>query len=192
MQIKYTFTALAILAFGMAASQGAVANSLGAVGSTPMLQTLRLEAQDLSFTSHTYFSVLSDAWLSVAAQSSRMSLGGELVLGIDHFTLQVLNSAHTVVQSAAATPTGWSIDKLSLAAGQYEVAISGDTVGSLGGQVVWALVAEAPPLHVIEVITPGVPEPSTLVLSLFGVLPLIGIKRWARKHDQAQDQAAMS
>jgi hypothetical protein len=192
MKIKHHLTTLALLALGMAAQQGAMANSLGAVGSTPVLQTLRLETQDLSFISHTYFSVLSDAWLSVAAQSSRLSLDGDVVLGIDHFSLQVLDSAHTVLQSATATATGWSIDPLSLAAGHYEVAIRGDTVGSLGGLVVWSLAAKAPPTGGIEVITPSVPEPSTLVLTMFALLPLIGVKRWARAQGQAQDQTSMA
>jgi hypothetical protein len=192
MTIKHSLSALAFLVLGMAASHGAMANKLGTLGTTPSVQTLRLEEQDLSFTSHAFFSVVSDAWLSVAAQPSRLSLGGDLVLGIDHFTLQVLDSAHTLIQSATASADGWSIDKLSLAAGRYEVAIGGDTVGSMGGLVAWSLVAKAQqPGDVIEVIIPSVPEPSTLVLSLFGLLPLIGVRRWSRTQGQAQVQVAM-
>jgi hypothetical protein len=190
MTIKHSLSALAFLALGIAASQGATAKDLGTLNSTPSVQLLRLDTPDLSFTSHTYFSVLSDAWLSVAAQPTRLSLGGDLVLGIDHFTLQVLDSAHTLLQSATASAGEWSIDALSLAAGRYEVAISGDTVGSLGGLVAWSLVAKAPPGEVIDVIIPSVPEPSTLVLGLFGLLPLIGARRWRLTQGQAQDQAA--
>jgi hypothetical protein len=190
MTIKHSLSALALVTLGLAVSQGAMATNLGTLGSTPSVQTLRLESQDLSFTSHTYFSLLADAWLSVTAQSPRLNLGGELVLGIDHLTLQVLDSAHTLLGSATASADGWDIPKLGLAAGHYEVAISGDTVGSSGGLVDWALVADSPPGQVIDVVIPSVPEPSTLVLSLFCLLPLIGRQRWARTQSRAQDQTA--
>ncbi len=185
MTIKHKLLAAALLSVSMAT----FANDLGTLGSTPVVQTLRIDAQDVSFSSRTYFSLDLDSWFYAAAQSSTLSLAGTQVLGTEHFSMQVLNAANQVVQGATAVADGMSIDSLQLTAGRYALLISGDTTGTLGGQYVWSLVTKAGPGSGIEVVIPGVPEPSSLVLGLFALLPLW---RVARQHaNRSPCQAAM-
>lgn len=175
MTIAHKLLASALLSVSMAT----FANDIGSLGSTPVVQTLRIDAQDVSFSSRTDFSLDLDALFYATAQSSKLILAGAQVLGTEHFSMQVLNAANQVVQGATAMADGLSIDSLPLTAGRYALLISGDTIGSLGGQHVWSLVAKAGPGSGIEVVIPGVPEPSSLVLGLFALLPLW---RVARQH----------
>jgi hypothetical protein len=175
MTIQHRLWAMTLLSLSMTA----FANDIGTLGSTPIVQTLRIDAQDVSFSSRTYFSLDLDSWFSAAAQSSKLSLAGTQVLGTEHFSMQVLNAANQVVMGTTALADALSIDSLQLTTGRYALLISGDTTGSLGGQLVWSLVATTAPGSGIEVIIPGVPEPSTLLLSMFALLPLWQV---ARKH----------
>lgn len=184
MTIKHKLLASALLSFSMAT----FANDVGALGSTPVVQTLRIDAQDVSFSSRTYFSLDLDALFYAAAQSSNLNLAGSQVLGTEHFSMKVLNAANQLVQVATTAADGLSIDSLQLSAGRYALLISGDTTGTLGGQYVWSLAAKAGPGSGIEVVIPAVPEPSTLMLGLFALLPLW---RVAKQHaNKAGRQAA--
>lgn len=184
MTIKHKLLAATLLSFSMAT----FANDIGTLLSTPVVQTLRIDAQDVSFSSRTYFSIGLDSWFYAAAQSSNLNLASEQVLGTEHFSMQVLNAANQVVQGAAMVVGGLSIDSLPLVAGRYALLISGDTTGSLGGQYVWSLAAKPVPGTGVEVVIPAVPEPSTLMLGLFALLPLW---RVARQHaNSPKDQTA--
>lgn len=184
MTIKQKLLAAALLSVSMAT----FANDIGTLSNTPVVQTLRIDAQDVSFSSRTYFSLDLDSLFYAAAQSSNLSLAGGLVLGTEHFSMQVVNAANQMVQGATVLANGLSIDSLQLSAGRYALLISGDTTGSMGGQYVWSLVAKAGPGSGIEVIIPGVPEPSTLVLGLFALLPLWRVaKQQANKAGRQAD-----
>jgi hypothetical protein len=173
MTIKHKLLATTLLSFSMAT----FANDIGTLVGTPVVQTLRIDAQDVSFSSRTYFSIGLDSWFYAAAQSISLDLAGDQVLGTEHFSMQVLNAANQVVQVATSVADGLSIDSLPLMAGRYALLINGDTTGSLGGQYVWSLTAKPMPGSGVEAIIPAVPEPSTLLLGLFALLPLWRVAR---------------